>query len=98
MVTPTAEADPVYVFFGLWPEARLWMRDRWIAPADLIMASQPQGKIEQFAHDRRVVMVRGYGYPLGEGGPSEWKARADWIREHNGSHDWVSEIIDTRND
>lgn len=83
---------PIYVFFGIWPEARLWAREFGVAYDDIVMAAQPVPKLRRRVGDRRVIFVRTSSYPLGPNTLDQWKAASAWCREHNAAHDWVTEV------
>ena len=85
-------SDPIYVFFGIWPEARLWWREFWVPPADVIMASTPIPKIRKAVEGRRIIMIRGTSVPYGADGAERWRECAEWVRQYNTEHDWVSEV------
>lgn len=84
--------DLAYIFFGIWPEARLWAREFRIPFDDIIMAAQPTSKVRRRVGDRRVVFVQSGSHPIGAGTIEAWKSNAAWGREHNEKHDWYTEV------
>lgn len=84
--------EPIYVFVGIWPEARLWYREFWVPPADVIMASTPLSKIRARVEGRRIIVIRGTSAPTGADTLQRWRDCLEWVRRYNTEHDWVTEI------
>lgn len=84
--------EPIYVFVGIWPEARLWYREFWVPPADVVMASTPLPKMRKLVEGRRIIVIRGTSAPSNPDALQTWRDCLEWVRRYNDEHDWITEI------